>query len=132
MRPITLTHHDKNKDPLPSNIHNNVIYMYTYTFIIKRNDLNAVTHLQLKFFVISPNIITMLTLLTLQTVKVCQTFVSRQGNKLISSQKFNSIQSALCTKCIAGNLSSHLLIPFQTMADRNIDKYIYTVNEFIN
>ena len=67
----------------------------------------------------------MLTLLTLQTVKVCQTFVSRQGNKLISSQKFNSIQSTLCTKCIAGNLASHLLIPFQTMADRNIDKYIY-------
>ena len=92
---------------------------------IKRNNLIAVTHLQLNFFVISPNIITMLTLLTLQTVKVCQTFVSRQGNKLISSQKFNSIQSTLCTKCIAGNLASHLLIPFQTMADRNIDKYIY-------
>ena len=103
-----------------------MLYIY-----VKRNNLNAVTHLQLNF-VISPNIITMLTLLTLQTVKVCQTFVSRQGNKLISSQKFNSIQSTLCTKCIAGNLASHLLIPFQTMAERNIDKYIYTVNEFIN
>ena len=125
MKPITFTHHDKNKDPSPSNIHNNVIY-------IKRNNLNAVTHLQLKFFVISPNIITMLTLLTLQTVKVCQTFVSRQGNKLISSQKFNSIQSTMCTKCIAGNLASHFLIPFQNMADRNIDIYIYMVNEFIN
>ena len=95
MKPITFTHHDKNKDPSPSNIHNNVIYIYTY-------NLNVVTYLQLNFFVISPNIITMLTLLTLQTVKVCQTFVSRQGNKLISSQKFNSIQSTLCTKCIAG------------------------------
>ena len=125
MKPITFTHHDKNKDPSPSNIHNNVIYMYTYTFIIKRYNLNAVTHLQLKSFVISPNIITMLTLLTLQTVKVCQTFVSRQGNKLISSQKFNSIQSTMCTKCIAGNLASHFLITFQNMADRNIDIYIY-------
>ena len=102
-----------------------MLYIHIYILIIKRNNLNAVAHLQLNFFVISPNIITMLTLLTLQTVKVCQTFVSRQGNKLISSQKFNSIQSTMCTKCIAGNLASHFLIPFQNMADRNIDIYIY-------
>ena len=47
MKPITFTHHDKNKDPSPSNIHTDVIYIQTHLYI-KRNNLNAVDHLQLE------------------------------------------------------------------------------------